>query len=99
MRYSSVIAVAIAVVALVALPSAGRSQTPSNGSSSVCSDSLYQSLRKRPLDSLSTREYALFKERDQACVSSLAVPSQANQPMPGGNPSAGFKDGGVATLF
>jgi hypothetical protein len=51
-------------VALV-LPSAvsGQSLPPS-----PCSDSLYLALKRKPVDSLSTREYELFRDRDRACL-------------------------------
>ena len=39
-----------------------------------CSDSLYTALKKRPVDSLSAREYEMFRERDRACLQ--AAPSK-----------------------
>jgi len=36
--------------------------------SGPCADSLYVALRRVPVDSLSPREYELFRVRDEACV-------------------------------
>jgi len=47
-------------------------------SPSTCSDSLYLALKQKPVDSLSTREYELFRERDRACLQSGGIqPSSA----------------------
>ena len=55
---------------LLAAPSRGASgQTAPNG---ACGDSLYLHLKQRPVDSLSTREYEIFRERDRACVQATA---------------------------
>lgn len=38
-----------------------------------CSDSLYVALKRKPVDSLSAREYELFRERDRACLQSAGT--------------------------
>ena len=42
---------------------------------SPCSDSLYLTLKQKPVDSLSTREYELFRDRDRACLQSAGTQS------------------------
>ena len=63
-------------LAFVAAPQELRAQ----GAESVaCSDSLYKALKSRPVDSLSAREYELFRDRDRACLGS---PAQSASPAP-----------------
>jgi hypothetical protein len=93
------------LVLLVSVASMEAQTAPS----SACGDSLYLALRRKPLDSMSTREYALFQERDRACVQTLTNTSaqttpESKSPVIGQAQirdiaERGTKDGTVATLF
>lgn len=54
----------------------------------ACSDSLYLALKRRPVDSLSAREYELFRERDRACLQSGTVQPPAGAPAQGATADA-----------
>jgi hypothetical protein len=74
---------AFAAAIALALPSAASGQNPRP---SPCSDSLYLALKRKPVDSLSTREYELFRDRDRACLQSAGTqPTSASS---GATPSS-----------
>ncbi|HVX40240.1 MAG TPA: hypothetical protein VHB25_11755 [Gemmatimonadaceae bacterium] len=61
------------MLALAAIAASARAnaQAPAATLPAPCLDSTYQVLRGRPIDSLSTREYAAFALRDRACVEAM----------------------------
>jgi hypothetical protein len=101
----------IPTAAIVLLgPMAAESQTAASAPYSPCGDSLYVALKRRPVDSLSVREYALFSARDQLCLQARGV--GAAQPLSSPAPSftpppvvyshapwVEYKNGATATLF
>jgi hypothetical protein len=46
---------------------------------SPCSDSSYLAMKRRPVDSLSAREYEVFRERDRACFATAHDSGSARQ--------------------
>jgi len=67
---SKLAVLAFAATIALAPPSGASGQTVPP---SPCSDSLYVALKRRPVDSLSTREYELFRDRDRACLQSAGA--------------------------
>lgn len=83
------IVVRACLVALIALPSAVRAQ---DVKASPCSDSLYLQLRGIPLDSLTPRQYEVFRDRDRACTQAqtAAVPAKPAKPAKPSKAHQGF---------
>lgn len=44
----------------------------------ACTDSLYLKLKSKPIDSMTTREYDYFRQKDQECAQAQQL-QQANQ--------------------
>jgi hypothetical protein len=67
-----------AQIGLVTLLTIASANTHAQGvSPSACSDSTYLALKRRNIDSLSTREYEMFRDRDRACVAAMGKPDSA----------------------
>ena len=80
---SKLAVLAFAGAVALAPPSAASGQSLP---ASACSDSLYLTLKRKPVDSLSSREYELFRDRDRACLQSAgAQPASA---LTGAEPSS-----------
>lgn len=71
-----VCATALAAAALSAAPAAAQQQP----AASPCADSLYQSLRAKPLRELSEREYEYFMQREKACTDFQTLNRLVNAP-------------------
>lgn len=68
-----------AALLLAGAPTIARAQAA--GQAPVaCSDSTYLALKRRPVDSLSTREYELFRDRDHACLQQGGAPTSTTAP-------------------
>ena len=68
------IAVRACLLAFSAVPCTVRAQ---DSKVSPCSDSLYLELRRIPIDSLTPRQYEVFKDRDRACTQSQSQTASA----------------------
>lgn len=61
-------------------------QTPASVQAGACTDSLYQALRRKDINTMTEREWAYFQEHDRACLAeprtqvSSAVPQSQAQP-------------------
>ena len=99
---------ALAILAcLFVLPAVAGAQS---SAPAACSDSLYLALKRRPVDSLSAREYELFRDRDRACLQPAAGQGAAadassvvstalaeGNAMAGSQSTAGWFAGGLAS--
>ncbi len=68
------LAVHACLIALIAIPCTARAQ---DAKGAPCSDSLYLELRRIPIDSLTPRQYEIFRERDRACTQSQSQAAAA----------------------
>ena len=67
-----------ALAAAIGLALSGAETGAQGVAPPACSDSLYLALKRKPVDSLSAREYELFRERDRACLQTAGTqPSSA----------------------
>lgn len=80
-RFGLMALLALLVFLPVTSSAQGRDTSP-------CSDSLYVALKQRPVDSLSAREYELFRERDRACIQRGTIDNAANRVAPPTNADA-----------
>jgi hypothetical protein len=71
-------ALAFAAATVFAAPAAAQQQP----AASPCADSLYQSLRAKPLQDLSEREYEYFMQREKACTDYQTLNRPVNAPPP-----------------
>ncbi len=62
-----------AALLLLAACAAGRTGTSATAPVGACADSLYLRLRSVPVDSLTPREFELFRDRDRACATQQAA--------------------------
>lgn len=72
------LALAFAAATVFGAPAAAQQQP----AASPCADSLYQSLRAKPLQDLSDREYEYFMQRENACTEYQTLNRLVNAPRP-----------------
>ncbi|HEU0016581.1 MAG TPA: hypothetical protein VFQ45_23065 [Longimicrobium sp.] len=72
-----VLAPAAAAVCLATAPARAQDAPPAQN---PCADSLYQSLKGKPLDALSEREYQYFIGRDKACTDYQRLAALVDRP-------------------
>jgi len=70
-----------------------------NAQAGPCADTSYQRMKGMPVDSLSPREYEIFRQRDAACFTAQAAPAPAAPQRTGQHRTNLLIFGGAAALL